>query len=170
MGADSYIRRQGTPHLEVHYPQEARWREIKPRPAPATGLRVLGPFTANFPATRGNSNGQTVWYTSELEEDIPLPPVITPPPSLGAIYVHRNRVSGDVLVWCFDQSNSWTVIPSNARRYAHPNPDNSDRFFRLTKEGRPSWVVSATLQKYESEADRRKAAVTTTRTGSDASN
>ncbi|SJL11846.1 uncharacterized protein ARMOST_15257 [Armillaria ostoyae] len=156
----SIERNQAAPRPELNFPQDARWPQIKPRPATApNGLTITGLHYSNFPATRGNSQGQTVWYTSELPEDIALPPVINPAPPLGAVYIHRNTLSADAQIWCFDQNGVWKIIASNnSSRFSHPNPDNSDRFFRLTREGRPSWVTAATLQKYQHEAEKKRAA------------
>ncbi|KAK0468509.1 hypothetical protein IW261DRAFT_1426337 [Armillaria novae-zelandiae] len=152
-------RNQGGPRPELNFPQDARWPQIKPRPAVANGLTIRGPHFSNFPATRGNSQGQTVWYTSELPEDIALPPVINPAPPIGAVYIHRNTLSADVQIWCFDQNSVWKIMPSNnSSRFSHPNPNNSDRFFCLTKEGRRSWVIAATLQKYQTEAEKKRVA------------
>ncbi|KAK0493999.1 hypothetical protein EDD18DRAFT_1107507 [Armillaria luteobubalina] len=144
---------------ELNFLQDARWPQFKPCPAVANGLTIRGPHFSKCPATRGNSQGQTVWYTSKLPEDIALPPVINPALPIGAVYIHRNMLSADVQIWCFDQNSVWKIIPSNnSSRFSHPNPDNSDRFFRLTKEGCPSWVIAATLQKYQTEAKKKRAA------------
>ncbi|KAK0489832.1 hypothetical protein EDD18DRAFT_1109967 [Armillaria luteobubalina] len=109
---------------------------LSPVPPVANGLTIRGPHFSNFPATRGNSQGQTVWYTSELPEDIALPPVINPAPPVGAVYIHRNTLSADAQIWCFDQNSVWKIIPSNnSSRFSHPNPDNSDRFFSPYERG-----------------------------------
>ncbi|KAJ3897576.1 hypothetical protein F5879DRAFT_927733 [Lentinula edodes] len=134
--------------------------KIKPSPPPIIGGKIDPGRLRTAPFTSRTSQGVTPCYETQSDEDLEEP---MPVPALsleGTVYIHRNANDGCYQVWVWKLGNngrkSWHPVDLDGDAVIHPKI--SDRMLRLTRNGKPSWILTSTQTTYESREIHRERA------------
>ncbi|KAH7870442.1 uncharacterized protein C8R40DRAFT_1175705 [Lentinula edodes] len=133
---------------------------IKPSPPPIIGGKLVPGRLRTAPFTSRTSQGVTPWYETQSDEDLEEPMPVPAPALEGTVYIHRNMNDGCYQVWVWKLGNngrkSWHPVDLDGDAVIHPKI--SDRMLRLTRNGKPSWILTSTQTTYESREIHRERA------------
>ncbi|KAJ3847479.1 hypothetical protein EV368DRAFT_69068 [Lentinula lateritia] len=134
--------------------------KIKPSPPPIIGGKIVPGRLRTAPFTSRTSQGVTPWYETQSDEDLEEPMPVPAPSLEGTVYIHRNANDGCYQVWVWKLGNngrkSWHPVDLDGDAVIHPKI--SDRMLRLTRNGKPSWILTSTQTTYESREIHRERA------------
>lgn len=141
----------GNGHAAFAMGQKPPKHFIDPSPIISGGIRGPDRLTT-APFNSHHSAGFTAWHYSQGMQDLDFPLENTPTPLLeGTVYVHRNINDGGFQIWVWREivPGHKTWHPTNMDGDPVVHPKINDQLLRLTKVGKPSWVLASTMTTYE---------------------